>query len=1248
MVRRIYVEKKKGFDIEARGLFEELKESLELPGLTGVRVLNRYDIEGISEKTYERARCEVFAEPATDIARDEILPGDLPHSAFAVSYLPGQFDQRADSTCQILQLLEPAADILASCAKVVALEGDLTGEEVLAVKKYCINPVDSREVGHEKPGTLAIDIPQPGDIKTIDGFASFTRDELLEFKEASGFAMSDDDIAFVQGYFASEEKRDPTITELRAIDTYWSDHCRHSTFLTRLTDIEFEAGAELASEAFEEYLKVRGEVYGGEERDICLMDIACIGAKHIKKKGLLKDLDESDEVNACSIKIDVDVDGENEDWLLMFKNETHNHPTEIEPFGGASTCLGGAIRDPLSGRAYVYQAMRVTGCGDPRTPVADTLPGKLPQRKITRDAAAGYSSYGNQIGAATGQVTEIYDEGYVAKRMELGAVMAAAPAGNVKRGKPVPGDAIILVGGRTGRDGCGGATSSSKSHTEDSAADFGAEVQKGNPLIERNIVRLFRRKEAATLIKKCNDFGAGGVSVAVGELADSIDANLDLVPAKYDGLDGTELAISESQERMAVVVSDSDKDAFIAYAEEENLEATVIAKVTDTGRFRIFWRGKPIFDISRAFLNTSGVTQEAKVSVAPPASLDSAVAPPKAGPQELLADLNCCSQKGLVEMFDSSAGAAAVLVPLGGKHQLSPALGMAAKIPVLGGETNTATLMAYGYNHKISKASPFHGGMYAVIESITKIIAMGGDMSSIRLTFQEYFEKLKNPESWGKPFAALLGALKAQLELEAPSIGGKDSMSGTFMDLSVPPTLVSFAVSVTDANNIISTEFKKPGSKIVLVRSAYDADGVPYFRQYKENMKKISLLTTQKRILSTNAVGMGGIFIALVKMAAGNGIGFKTCRMEDEMLYKPDCTALVLEISEDENLESMFAGIKYEELGATTEDGKISIEGALPARLEDAIKQWTAPFEDVFPTRMPEFKHKKDSTPVENIAYTDKSKASPKVKIAKPQALITVFQGTSGEYDAMTAFEKAGADVRLHILRNLNPTMLSDSIAELADKIRKSQIVMIPGGSSAGDEPDGSGKFIAAVFRDERIKEAIADLMENRGGLMLGICNGFQALVRLGLVPYGRIVEPNERNPVLARNKSGRGLTCMVMTRVSSVLSPWFAGVNAGDVHTVPASQSEGRFACSEQLVAELIKNGQIAAQYCDFDGNASMDTLFNPNGSVCAIEAVTSPDGRILGKMAHSERIGTNLYKNLPGNYDQKVFESGVRYFGY
>ena len=1246
MVRRIYVEKKKGFGIEAMGLFDELKSCLDLSRLTEVRVISRYDVEGISEKTYERARHEVFAEPATDIAFDETLPSDLPHTSFAVSYLPGQFDQRVDSTRQILQLLEPTADVGVNCAKVIALGGDLSAEDVSAVKKYCINPVDSREVGHEKPNTLAVGIPRPDDVRTVDGFTALAKAELLEFKEASGFAMSDDDICFVQNYFAKEEKRDPTVTELKAIDTYWSDHCRHSTFLTRLTDIQFEAGAEPVKEAYEEYLKVRREVYGSEERDICLMDIACIGAKHLKKKGLLKDLDESDEVNACSIKITVDVDGENEDWLLMFKNETHNHPTEIEPFGGASTCLGGAIRDPLSGRAYVYQAMRVTGSGDPRAAVASTLPGKLPQRKITQDAAAGYSSYGNQIGAATGHVVEIYDEGYVAKRMELGAVIAAAPAGNVKREKPVCGDVIILVGGRTGRDGCGGATSSSKSHTEEAAADFGAEVQKGNPSLERNIVRLFRRKEAAVLIKKCNDFGAGGVSVAVGELADSIDVNLDLVPPKYEGLDGTELAISESQERMAVVVSESDKDAFIAFAEEENLEATAIAKVTDTGRFRIYWRGKPVFDVSRDFLNSNGVTQEAKVSVTPPADFGLADGLP-ADPLETLADLNCCSQSGLVEMFDSTADTATVLLPLGGKHQLSPALGMAAKIPVTDGDTNTATLMAYGYNHKIAKASPFHGGMYAVVESITKIVAMGGDMSKVRLTFQEYFEKLKSSASWGKPFAALLGALKAQLELEAPSIGGKDSMSGTFMELSVPPALVSFAVNVVDVNNVISTEFKKTGSKIVLVRSDYDEKGAPCFEQYKENMRGISLLTANKRILSASTIGMGGIFVALVKMAAGNGISFKTKSIDDEKLYKPDCTALILEIPEGENPESMFSGVKYEVLGTTTGDGEISIEGKLSIKLEEAIKTWSAPLEDVFPTRMPEFKDKKDDTSVENISYSERSKVCPKVKIAKPQALITVFSGTSCEGDAKRAFEKAGAATCLHIMRDLTPSALSESIDELAEKIRKSQILMIPGGSSAGDEPDGSGKFIAAVFRDERIREAIADLMENRGGLMLGICNGFQALVKLGLVPYGRIVEPDENNPVLTRNKSGRGLTRMVMTRVSSVMSPWFAGVNPGDVHTISASQSEGRFTASDRQMAEMIKNGQVAAQYCDFEGNASMDTDFNPNGSVCSAEAITSPDGRILGKMAHSERIGANLYKNMPGNYDQKIFESGVRYFG-
>ena len=1209
MIRRIYVEKKEGFDVEAKNLHEDLKAALGLQKLAGVRVINRYDIEGIDEKTYEAARYAVFAERATEKVCDGELPADLKAPYFAVEYLPGQYDQRADMAAQSVRVLEPSAKPVVRFAKMIALSGELSADDLAAVKKYLINPVDSREAELLKPETFKAAADRPDDVEIIENFIKFTDDELLEFKLRYGLAMSDDDIRFVQNYFAREENRAPTITELRAIETYWSDHCRHSTFLTSLKSINFEEGTEAVREVFGEYLKMRQEVYGGraDEKNISLMDVACIGAKYLKMKGLIPDLDESDEVNACSIKIKADVDGKEEDWIFMFKNETHNHPTEIEPFGGASTCLGGAIRDPLSGRVHVYQAMRVTGSGDPRRAVDETLSGKLPQRKITLDAAEGYSSYGNQIGVTSGQITEIYDEGYVAKRMELGALVGAAPAENIVRGKPEEGDVVILVGGRTGRDGCGGATGSSRGLTEESNIKSGAEVQKGDPHLERGILRLFRRKEAARLIKKCNDFGAGGVSVAVGELAESIDVNLDLIPTKYDGLDGTELAISESQERMAVVVAERDKEAFIKYAAEENLEATAIAKVTGTGRFRIFWRGKAILDLKRDFLDTSGVTQEAEVTVK---SFAPAVAPKKEL-MEVLRDLNCCSQKGLIERFDSTIGAATVLAPLGGKYQLSPALGMAAKLPLLTGETNTATLMAYGFDPEISRSSPFHGAVHAVMESVTKIAAMGGDISNVRLSFQEYFEKMKEPENWGKPFSALLGALKVQKELEIPSIGGKDSMSGTFMDIHVPPTLVSFAVCVCGADRVISTEFKKTDSKIILLSAGKGENGLPDFKAYRNAMSKISLLAAQKKILASSNVGVGGIFVSLVKMAAGNKIGFTIKDMEEERLIKPDCTAVILEIPNGENVGELFAGVPFEELGATLPSGEIVVEGRLSAGLKETIDIWTAPLEEIFPVR---------------VAGPNKEKAIsvPNVKIAKPRVLIPVFPGTICEIDQKRAFEKAGAEVRLFGFMD-----------GLAEKIMESQIIVMSGGSSV-------------VFRNERIKEAINDLIENRDGLILGIGDGFQTLIKLGLLPYGKIADTDSDSPALSGNAIGRHISRFVMTRVTSVKSPWFSEMLVGDVHTLPVSSGEGRFTASRRQIDEFEKNGRIAAQYVDFDGRASMDADFNPFGSDGAIEAITSSDGRILGKMAHSERIGENLYKNVPGNRDQKIFEAGVKYFNY
>ena len=927
----------------------------------------------------------------------------------------------------------------------------------------------------------------------------------------------------------------------------------------------------------------------------------------------------------------------------MFKNETHNHPTEMEPFGGASTCLGGGIRDPLSGRSRVFQAMRITGAGDPRKTAKDTLQGKLPQRKITLDAMAGYSAYGNQIGLTSGHIKEIYDEGYIAKRMELGALLAAVPADHVMRGKPAPGDAIILVGGRTGRDGCGGAAGSSKEHTDESMLKSGAEVQKGDPALERNILRLFARKEAARLIKKCNDFGAGGVSVAIGELADSIDVNLDRIPVKYEGLDGTELAISESQERMAVVVSESDRDAFIAFAAEENLEATAVATVTDTGRFRIFWRDEAIFDVGRDFINTNGTVQEAEVTVE---GFDISFDGGSGDLLETLEDLNCCSQKGLVERFDSTIGAATLLAPLGGRYQLTPALGMAAKLPLFSGETNTGAMMAYGYDPKISKASPFHGAMYAVLESITKTAAMGGDISNIRLSFQEFFEKLNSSESWGKPFSALLGALKVQNALNMPSIGGKDSMSGTFMDISVPPALLSFAVSVCKADMIISPEFKKTGSKIVLVSTDYDADGVPDFKIYRDSMDRVSLLNGQKKIISANTVGTGGIFVSLMKMAAGNKIGFSVKNITEEKLRKPDYTAVILEIPENEDVEKLFSGIKFEELGTTTNEREMCIDGVLSADLEKAIEKWAGPLESVFPVRPDDTAAEKGDKSVEILLNSERYTSAPKVKTSRPLVLIPVFPGTNNETDLRRAFEKAGAETGLHLIRNQNREMLIESIGRLAEKIKECQIIMLPGGSGMGDEPGGAAKFMTAALRNERIRDAVADLIENRDGLMLGIGSGFQVLVRSGLIPYGKILDFDKNSPTLTNNIIGRHVSRLVRTRVTSVRSPWFSGVSAGDIHTAALSSSESRFVASEKQIADLVKNGQIAAQYVDFEGNASMDAEFNPGGSTAAVEALTSPDGRIMGKMTHSERAGADLYKNVPGDYDQKIFESGVLYF--
>ncbi len=1263
MVRRIYVEKKSGFDIEAQGLYEDLRENLHLQGLLSVRVINRYDIERIDDATYQAAKYTVFAEPAIDTAYDEELSIDAGSRFFAVEYLPGQYDQRADSATQCIKLLNVRSEAVVRFARLIILVGSISQEEFEAIKSYCINPVDSHEAFLEKPDKLDIVAMAPENVKTVNGFTALSDEEISSYCQEQAFAMSKEDLKFVRDYFYMDEKRDPTMTELKVIDTYWSDHCRHTTFLTKINEVSFgkDAYSELIKKAFQDYLNIREEVYSSQERDISLMDMAVIGAKYLKKQGKASDLDESDEINACSIKAKAVIDGKEEDWLVMFKNETHNHPTEIEPFGGAATCLGGAIRDPLSGRVYVYQAMRVTGSGDPRTSLEDTLPGKLPQRIITRGAAKGYSSYGNQIGLATGQVSEIYDKGYMAKRMEIGAVIGAAPASHVYREKPAAGDCIILIGGRTGRDGCGGATGSSKGHTLESILTCGAEVQKGNPPVERNIQRLFRREEAARLIKRCNDFGAGGVSVAIGELADGIDVNLDLVPKKYEGLDGTELAISESQERMAAVIAEPDLKQFIQYAEEENLEAVVVAKVTGTERFRMYWRGGCILDLSRDFLNTNGVKQEIDIDVSEnDVAVSSGVISSDAVSlaqsfKESLQDLNCSSQKGLIEMFDSTIGAATVLMPLGGKYQLSPAAGMAAKLPVTKGETETATLMAYGFDPQLSAKSPFHGAYYAVIDSVTKIAAMGGDSSKVRLTFQEYFQRLGNdPQKWAQPFTALLGALQAQTALEVPAIGGKDSMSGTFMDLHVPPTLVSFAIGVTDAAQILSTELKKAGSKLVLVTACRDENDMLEVAQYKENMNRVHELAVEGKILSANTVGRGGIFVSLVKMAVGNKIGAAMELLTEQELKTPDYGALLLEIDENENIEETLKGTQYKMIGRSIAAPVISLKVQLnqndaPASVEidldEVTRSWTEPLESVFPTKRKTTAEENGKQPAA-LSYSVRSNHVTAVKIARPKVFIPAFPGTNCELDTKRAFEKAGADAEIQILRNLNQEALTESIKEMVRKIKDSQIVMIPGGFSGGDEPDGSAKFITAVFRNPAVREAVEELLEQRDGLMLGICNGFQALIKLGLVPFGKITEPEEANPTLTYNRIGRHASCLVRTRIASVKSPWLANTEVGDVHTVPVSHGEGRFIADEALLEQLIKNGQIATQYVDLARNPSMDARFNPNDSVLAIEGITSPDGRILGKMAHSERIGKNLYKNVPGNNDQKIFEAGVAYF--
>ncbi|MDR0571156.1 MAG: phosphoribosylformylglycinamidine synthase [Clostridiales Family XIII bacterium] len=1255
-VKRIFVEKKRGFDVEARTLRREITDNLHLSGILGVRIFNRYDIENVDEATFAAAVSNVFSDPTVDVVYEDEMPFKETFNLFGVEYLPGQYDQRADSAMQCIRLIKTDARPIVRYARMIVLEGPLEGDAIEAVKRFVINPVDSREASLDLPETLELQLDETPNVAAVEGFTRWDAARLERHRTEEGYAMSGEDMLFVQAYFRDEEKRDPSVTEMKVIDTYWSDHCRHTTFNTRLKSVKFTEGAKaaLVEGAFDEYLRLRREVYGDGEgaRDKSLMDMAVIGAKYMKKQGLLDDLDESEEINACSIRVKADVDGAEEDWVVMFKNETHNHPTEIEPFGGAATCLGGAIRDPLSGRAYVYQAMRVTGSGDPRTEIRSTLPGKLPQFQITRGAARGYSSYGNQIGLSTGQVTEIYDEGYVAKRMEVGAVIGAAPAAHIRRESPVEGDVVILLGGRTGRDGCGGATGSSKEHTEESINTCGAEVQKGNPLVERNIQRLFRRRDASRLIKKCNDFGAGGVAVAIGELAGSIDVNLDLIPKKYEGLDGTELAISESQERMAVVVGKGDAEAFMALAAEENLEAAAVAVVTGSGRFRMRWKGALILDLSRAFLDTDGVRQDAEVLVDDD---DVSLGFDEGSIKKItehLGDLNCCSQKGLVECFDSTIGSGAVLMPLGGKWQLTPAMGMASKLPLMEGDTTTATLMTFGFDPVISKLSPFHGALYAVVDSVTKLVAMGGDRKGARLSFQEYFEKLgNNPRRWAKPFMALLGAIKAQTELGIAAIGGKDSMSGSFVDLDVPPTLVSFAVGVAPAARVISPEFKRPGSRIVYLDNPWDDMKVLDFDSYRRNMDRTSRLASEGRILSASNIGKGGIFIAVAKMALGNRIGAFLDFVTERELHERNYGALLLEIDRGEPVDEMFAGLDYRVIGQTTQRQEIAVEMidregrpagvAIGISLDEILKKWREPLEGVFPTHTRE-----RVAEIEKVSFKTRSSFRPAVRVARPRTLIPVFPGTNCEVDSKRAFERAGSLVDLHLLRNMRAEALDESILELAEKIKRCQIIMFPGGFSGGDEPDGSAKFITAVFRNPLIKEAVTDLLENRDGLILGVCNGFQALTKLGLLPYGRIMDGEEELPTLTHNSIGRHASCLVRTRVASVLSPWLAGARVGDIHTIPVSHGEGRFIASDELIEMMLINGQIATQYVDADGAPTNDIRFNPNNSSLAIEGITSKDGRVFGKMAHSERVGTNLYKNVPGDYDQKIFESGVAYF--
>ena len=1245
-VRRIYVEKKDAFAVKAEELQEEIQSFLGIEDVKGVRVLIRYDVENISDEVFARACRTVFSEPPVDTLYEESFEAAPDAQVFSVEYLPGQFDQRADSAVQCVRFLKEDEQPVIRTATTYVIEGGISAEELAAIKSYCINPVDSREAAVEKPDTLVTVFEEPADVKIFDGFCEMDETSFRELYNSLNLAMTFRDFQHIQNYFRGEEHRNPSMTEIRVLDTYWSDHCRHTTFSTELTDVSFEEGyyKKPIEETYQQYLADRAEIFKGrKDKFVCLMDLALMAMRKLKAEGKLQDQEESDEINACSIVVPVEIDGETEEWLVNFKNETHNHPTEIEPFGGAATCLGGAIRDPLSGRTYVYQAMRVTGAADPTVSVKETLKGKLPQKKLVRGAAHGYSSYGNQIGLATGYVKEIYHPNYVAKRMEIGAVMGAAPRKDVIRETSDPGDLIILLGGETGRDGCGGATGSSKVHTEKSIETCGAEVQKGNAPTERKIQRLFRRPEVTRLIKKCNDFGAGGVSVAIGELADGLKVNLDLVPKKYAGLDGTEIAISESQERMAVVVDKKDEAEFLKYAAEENLEATTVAVVTEDPRLVLSWRGKEIVNISRAFLDTNGAHQETTVAVDLPTEQDkyfvrNEVGDVRAKWLDTLKDLNVCSQKGLVEMFDSSIGAGSVLMPYGGKYQLTETQAMVAKLPVLKGKTDVVTMMSYGFDPYLSSWSPYHGAVYAVIESVARIVAAGGDYSRIRFTFQEYFRRMtEDPHRWSQPFAALLGAYSAQLGFGLPSIGGKDSMSGTFNEIDVPPTLVSFAVDVASDKTIITPELKKAGNKLVLVQIHRDAYDLPDYGEIKDLYGKFFEDVKAGRILSAYALDGSGLAAAVSKMSFGNRLGVKIeANVDKRDLFTAGFGDIVAEVPADKVAE---LGVTYTVVGEVTESG--FAYGDMKIDTEEALKTWEEPLEKVFPTTAVAGAEK-----VESPLYKADSVYVCKHKVARPTVFIPVFPGTNCEYDSAKAFERAGADVITKVFRNLTAEDIRESVEEFEKAINQAQIIMFPGGFSAGDEPDGSAKFFATAFQNARMKEAVMKLLNERDGLALGICNGFQALIKLGLVPYGEIVGQKEDSPTLTFNTINRHVSKMVYTKVMTNKSPWLAGAELGKTYVNPASHGEGRFVASKEWIDKLFANGQVATQYVNPDGEASMDEYWNVNGSYASIEGITSPDGRILGKMAHSERRGDSVAINIYGEQDMKIFESGVAYF--